>query len=154
MPSEPTDLDREWLQRAIDLSRSCPPSPTAFSVGAIIVDNNNQVIATGYSREGNPRNHAEEAALAKTSAGDPRLALATIYTSLEPCSQRASRPRSCTDLIITAGIPRVVLAWREPTIFVDCEGVELLRAAGIDVTEIPELAHQVIAVNAHLLTPG
>jgi pyrimidine deaminase RibD-like protein len=49
------------------------------------------------------------------------------------------------------GDSRVVLAWREPTIFVDCEGVELLRAANIDVVEIAELADEVKQINAHLL---
>jgi len=45
----------------------------------------------------------------------------------------------------------VVLAWREPSIFVDCEGVELLTSAGLEVVEIPELAAQVKQINAHLL---
>jgi pyrimidine deaminase RibD-like protein len=143
--------DSHWLQQAIDLSRSCPPSPTAFSVGAIIVSPDGEVLATGYSRETDAQDHAEEIALTKIPAGDPRLTSATIYTSLEPCSKRASRPRTCTDLILAAGIPRVVLAWREPSIFVDCEGAELLEAAGVDVLEFPDLAEEVKEINAHLL---
>jgi len=71
---------------------------------------------------------------------------------LEPCSVRASRPRSCTEWILRAGIPRVVFAWREPSLFVDCEGAELLRAAGVEVVEVPALAELVRAVNAHLFT--
>ena len=74
-----------------------------------------------------------------------------MYTSLEPCSARASRPRSCTELILAAGIPRVVFAWREPSIFVDCVGAETLRAAARTVIELPELADQVREINAHLL---
>jgi diaminohydroxyphosphoribosylaminopyrimidine deaminase/5-amino-6-(5-phosphoribosylamino)uracil reductase len=46
----------------------------------------------------------------------------------------------------------VVLAWREPSIFVDCEGVELLTAAGVEVIELPSLAERVKAINAHLLS--
>jgi len=145
------DTDREWLQRAIDLSRQCPPSETAFSVGAIVVVDD-EPIATGYSRETDPHNHAEEIALAKL-ADDPRLTRATIYSSLEPCSRRASRPRTCTDLILAAGIPRVVFAWREPSIFVDCEGAELLTNAGLEVIELPDLASEVRSINAHLLHP-
>lgn len=141
--------DRHWLQQAIDLSRKCPPSST-FSVGAIIVDGTGDVLATGYSRETDPHDHAEEIALSKISAGDPRLAQATIYSSLEPCSKRASRPRTCTELILAAGIRRVVLAWREPSIFVDCEGVELLSAAGAEVVELSDLADQVRTLNAHV----
>jgi pyrimidine deaminase RibD-like protein len=143
--------DRYWLEKAIDLSRSCPPSETAFSVGAIIVAEAGKIISTGYSRETDPHDHAEEIAISKLQPGDPRPATATIYSTLEPCSKRSSRPRTCTELIIAAGIGRVVLAWREPSIFVDCEGVELLQAAGLDVIEYPDLADEVKQVNAHLL---
>jgi pyrimidine deaminase RibD-like protein len=143
------DDDRR-LREAIDLAASCPPSPSAFSVGALIVGDDGTVLATGFSRETDDAVHAEEAALAKV-AGSDRLARATIYSSLEPCSTRASRPLSCTRLILDAGIPRIVFAWREPALFVDCEGAELLRAAGREVVERPDLAHLVRAANAHLL---
>lgn len=142
--------DRYWLEQAIDLSRSCPPSET-FCVGAIILDKSGEILSTGYSRETDPHDHAEEIAIKKIPASDPRLAGSTIYSSLEPCSKRASLPRTCTELIIAAGIPRVVLAWREPNLFVDCEGVELLTAAGLEVIEYPDLADAVRQVNAHLL---
>jgi diaminohydroxyphosphoribosylaminopyrimidine deaminase/5-amino-6-(5-phosphoribosylamino)uracil reductase len=143
--------DHYWLEQAIDLSLSCPPSDTAFSVGAIIIDDTGHIISTGYSRETDPKDHAEEIALHKLGADDPRLLTATIYTTLEPCSKRASRPRTCTELILAARIPRVVLAWREPSLFVDCEGVELLTTAGLEVLELPDLADAVRKVNAHLL---
>jgi diaminohydroxyphosphoribosylaminopyrimidine deaminase/5-amino-6-(5-phosphoribosylamino)uracil reductase len=139
------------LRRAVDLSRACPPSTTAFHVGAVVVAADGTELATGYSRETDAAVHAEEAALAKLPPGDPRLAHATLYSSLEPCSRRASRPRSCTRLILDAGIPTVVFAWREPPVFVDGEGAELLRAAGVTVVELPELAPLVRDVNRHLL---
>ncbi|MEV7967452.1 deaminase [Sphaerisporangium sp. NPDC088356] len=145
-----TDVDRRWLDRTVELSRLSPTSATAFAVGAVLVDAGGQVLATGYSREGDPHDHAEEAALAKVSRDEPRLASATIYSSLEPCTTRASRPRSCTELILAAGIRRVVFAWREPDVFVDCTGAETLREAGVEVVEIPDLAARVREVNAHL----
>ncbi len=151
------DLDRDLLRLAVELSRSCPPATGAYSVGAIVVDSQGSVISTGYSREllrglGDPdKNHAEEVALAKLSPDDPRLKTATIYTSLEPCSPRASRPLSCTDHILAAGIPRVVLALREPALLALCDGADRLAAAGVEVLELPELADEVRAVNAHLL---
>jgi riboflavin biosynthesis pyrimidine reductase/pyrimidine deaminase RibD-like protein len=151
------DRDRDLLRLAVELSRSCPPVTGAYSVGAIVADAQGAVISTGYSREllrglGDPdKNHAEEVALAKLAPDDPRLKTATIYTSLEPCSPRASRPLSCTDHILAAGIPRVVLALREPALLALCDGVDRLTAAGVDVLELPELAGAVRAVNAHLL---
>ena len=146
-----TSRDREYLQRAIELAKRCPPSATAFSVGAVIVEAHGAVLATGYSREGDSREHAEEAALGKVAPDDPRLGAATIYSSLEPCSIRASRPRSCTELILATSISRIVFAWREPDLFVDCQGAELLRAAGRHVVEVPDLAELVRRTNRHLL---
>jgi pyrimidine deaminase RibD-like protein len=145
------DQDLLQLRSAIDLAGNCPPSRTAFSVGALVADDEGNVLATGYSRETDPHDHAEEAALVKLDPGDARLRGATLYSSLEPCSRRASRPRSCTELILATPIPRIVFAWREPDLFVDCEGVERLRVAGREVVELSDLAHLVRRTNAHLL---
>lgn len=140
-------IDRHWLARTIALSHNCPPSTTAFSVGAVIVDAAGEEIAWGYSRETDDLVHAEESALAKLSADDPRLATATIYSSMEPCSRRKSRPASCSRLILEAGIPRVVFAYREPSTFVVGEGAEELTAAGVHIAEYPDLADQVRRAN-------
>jgi riboflavin biosynthesis pyrimidine reductase/pyrimidine deaminase RibD-like protein len=146
-----TAADRAWLARAIDLSRRCPPSSSAFSVGAVLVSADGEVMATGFSREKDPHDHAEEAALATVDPGDPRLAGATLYSSLEPCRFRASRPRPCADLIIAAGLRRVVIAWLEPPIFVPGGGAALLREAGVTVVEVPGLAAAARAVNQTVL---
>jgi diaminohydroxyphosphoribosylaminopyrimidine deaminase / 5-amino-6-(5-phosphoribosylamino)uracil reductase len=142
--------DRHWLQVAIDLSRRCVPSRTAFSVGALVVDVNGNLLAGGHSRETDPLVHAEESAIAKLGSSGRGLGQATIYSSLEPCSARRSRPRACADLILAAGIGRVVFALREPTLFAEGRGAERLMAAGVEVTELAELADQVRAINAHL----
>lgn len=147
----PTEADRAWLRLAIDLAKLCPPSRTAFSVGAVIVAADGTEISRGHSRENDPHFHAEETALAKLPHGDPRLAGATLYSSLEPCAERRSRPRTCTRLILDAGIPRVVIAWREPDLFVTgCQGTRLLEQAGVQVVEIPDLADEARAANTHL----
>jgi len=144
--------DERWMRLAVELAWLCPPSETAYSVGAVIVGADGTELSRGYSREGgDPLVHAEESALEKLPAGDPRLAGATIYSTLEPCSQRKSRPRTCTQLIIASGIGRVVIAWREPSLFVaDCQGVELLTEAGLDVTELSSFTEQAAAPNRHL----
>jgi diaminohydroxyphosphoribosylaminopyrimidine deaminase/5-amino-6-(5-phosphoribosylamino)uracil reductase len=145
-----SSADRRFLRAAIDLSRRSPVSDSAFSVGAVVVGADGTVLATGYSRETDPHDHAEEAALAKL-APELDLSRATIYSSLEPCLRRLSRPRSCCELITAAGITRVVLAWREPPIFVPGGGAAWLAGQGVTVTEIPELQGEARAVNAHLL---
>jgi diaminohydroxyphosphoribosylaminopyrimidine deaminase/5-amino-6-(5-phosphoribosylamino)uracil reductase len=149
--TRPTPGDYEWMRVAIELAHQCPPSPGAYSVGAVIVDQEGEEISRGYSRETDSHVHAEESALAKLANDDPRLKAATIYSTLEPCSQRKSRPRACTQLILAAGIPRVVMAWREPSLFVaDCQGYEMLTNAGVAVVEISDLAQEAKAPNTHL----
>jgi diaminohydroxyphosphoribosylaminopyrimidine deaminase/5-amino-6-(5-phosphoribosylamino)uracil reductase len=140
--------DRAWLELACDLAKLCPPSETAFSVGAVIVGADGREIARGFSREKDPHDHAEEAALGK-AAGD--LGGATIYTSLEPCGHRASRPLPCADLIVAAGLRRVVFAWREPVLFAAGTGAEVLAAAGVELLEVPDLASRARTPTAHLL---
>ena len=149
-PASPAPVDIHWLRHAIELSRRCLPSQTAFSVGAAIVAADGTLLATGFSREADPRDHAEETALAKVPPGDPRMPMATLYSSLEPCGVRASRPRTCAELIIASGLRRVVYAWREPPLLATGGGDQQLRAAGAIVIEVPELAPEACQVNAHL----
>ncbi|MEW2161400.1 dihydrofolate reductase family protein [Streptomyces sp. NPDC007084] len=147
--------DGRWLALACELAADCPPSETAFSVGAVVVAADGTELARGHSREGaDPLVHAEEAALAKIDPADPRLPGATVYSSLEPCARRASRPAPCARLILDAGVRRVVTAWREPDTFVpDADGSALLTSAGADVLLLPEHEHTAKAPNRHLLAP-
>jgi pyrimidine deaminase RibD-like protein len=180
LPAQP-GADREWLTAAIRLSERCPPSDAAFSVGALLVDASGQVLATGYSRETSPGDHAEEIALrravraelaegtlaegtlaeatlgeatfAEVTRAKAALAEATLYSSLEPCLHRKSRPAPCAELISAAGVRRVVIAWREPPLFVQGGGALWLASRGVTVVELPEFAPAAMAVNKHLLSP-
>ncbi|MBK3629836.1 dihydrofolate reductase family protein [Streptomyces sp. MBT49] len=145
--------DRHWLALACALAADCPPSGTAFSVGAVVVAADGTELARGHSREaGDPVVHAEEAALAKIDPADPRLATATVYSSLEPCARRSSRPAPCARLILDAGVRRVVTAWREPDTFVtEADGTGLLAARGVDVLLLPECEERAKEPNGHLL---
>jgi diaminohydroxyphosphoribosylaminopyrimidine deaminase/5-amino-6-(5-phosphoribosylamino)uracil reductase len=44
-----------------------------------------------------------------------------------------------------------VIAWREPSLFVsDCQGIELLKEAGVQVVELAAMAAEAKAMNTHL----
>jgi diaminohydroxyphosphoribosylaminopyrimidine deaminase/5-amino-6-(5-phosphoribosylamino)uracil reductase len=147
-----TEDDRRWLQAAVELSRLSPPTSTNYAVGAVIVDHSGVVLATGYTGEVAPRDHAEEAALAKLAGRTGLdLARATLYSTLEPCTARRSRPGTCTDRILAAGIKRVVIGFREPLLFADCRGVETLRDGGVEVVEITDMGHLIHEINSHVL---
>ncbi|MEU1849107.1 dihydrofolate reductase family protein [Streptomyces sp. NPDC019990] len=150
----PSAADHHWLARACELAAQCPPSDTAFSVGAVVVAADGTELARAHSREGGDAVvHAEEAALAKTDPADPRLPGATVYSSLEPCARRASRPTPCARLILDAGVRRVVTAWREPDTFVaESDGSGVLAAGGARVVVLPEHEGAAKAPNRHLLS--
>lgn len=168
--TEPTTADRAWLAVACQLATECPPSTTAFSAGAVIVADDGTELARAHSRLHDAHDHAEEGALAQLAPGDPRLSGATLYSSLEPCAERASRPRSCAQLIREAGIRRVVVGWREPdTIAPDTFGAGTfeadtfaprtdstadLESAGTTVIELAEYADAAKSPNQHLLRAG
>ena len=145
--------DRAYLQRTIDLARMCPPSETAYSVGALIVTPDKRLF-TGYSRETAPDNHAEEEAILKAIRAGVSLKGSVIYSSMEPCSSRKSKPLPCCELIIRHQMVRVVFATYEPDRFVNCCGAQRLDEAGIEVTVLNELASEAIRANGHILDEG
>ena len=148
------EADRHWLAAAIELANCCPPSQSAYSVGAIVVDATGEQVATGVSREHDAIDHAEEVALRKVRDADQvvDLTTATLYSSLEPCRTRVSRLRSCAELIVVAGLRRVVLAWHEPPLFVPGGGAAWLAEHGVSVVEFPSLAAAAKEPNRHLLS--
>lgn len=141
--------DLHYLRMAVDESRKCTPCATSYCVGAVVVTSDGAVFQ-GYTHETSPTHHAEQEAIAKALAAGADLRGAAIYSSMEPCSERASEPESCTQLILRHGFAHVVFALYEPDRFVRCRGALTLREAGVDVRFRPELADEVRALNAHL----
>jgi pyrimidine deaminase RibD-like protein len=149
IPGKP-HVDRYWLGLAIDLSRKCPISESAFSVGAVVVSATGEPMGTGHSRETGLTDHAEEVAMRRAGGAD--LGNATLYSSLEPCLHRASRAVSCSELIAASGLRRVVIPWLEPPVFVPEGGARWLAARDIEVVLLDDLAQAAKTVNAHLLS--
>lgn len=142
--------DRRLLMRTIELAHLCPPSDTAYSVGAVIVTAAGEVFE-GYSRKSAAINHAEEEAILAAQEAGADLAGAAIYSSMEPCSQRASKPRSCSRLIIDNKFARVIFAVAEPENFVTCTGRRMLQDAGLEVVVMADLAEKALEPNRHIV---
>lgn len=134
---------------AVAESRKCVPSPTAYSVGAVIVTADGSIF-TGYSRETAPHNHAEEEAVIKAEKAGADLQGAAIYSSMEPCTHRKSKPISCTQLLIGRGFLRVVFAIGEPPHLANCDGCETLAEAGLEVVRIEGFDKEVEEINRHI----
>ena len=103
-------------------------------VGAVIVKDG-KIIAEGYHRAYG-KNHAEREAILKL-AGKKLVKNcargATLYVNLEPCAHHGKTP-PCTDIIIEAGIKKVVFAVRDPNPKMKkLNSVRILKKAGIKV---------------------
>lgn len=121
--------DARWMGAALTLSErtrgATAPNP---NVGCVLV-RDGQVVGRGWTQP-TGRPHAE--AMALTAAGaDARGA--TAYVTLEPCAHESSRGPACADLLIAAGVARVVVALGDPDPRTNGQGIARLRGAGIVV---------------------
>lgn len=124
-----------------------------YGVGCVITDPAGKVLSTGYTgerMEGGKMRHAEDVAIEKAleSGADLKAAGTTLYSTLEPCSVRASKKKPCTVRIIESGITTVVYGSREPfdpALGIQCDGHRTMSEAGIEVIELTELAGECLA---------
>ena len=59
---------------------------------------------------------------------------ATCYTTLEPCAHQSPRGPACADLLVAAGVARVVAALGDPDPRTNGAGLARVAAAGIGVS--------------------
>jgi diaminohydroxyphosphoribosylaminopyrimidine deaminase/5-amino-6-(5-phosphoribosylamino)uracil reductase len=120
--------DPRYMSRALELARrglySTDPNPR---VGCVLVRDGVVVGEGWHARAGEA--HAEVNAM--RAAGDGARG-ATAYVSLEPCCHQG-RTGPCTEALMSAGVARVVAAMIDPNPRTAGQGLETLRAAGIDV---------------------
>lgn len=121
--------DLVFLQRALELARRsfglASPNP---NVGAVLVDDNGDVVGEGFHTYEGVK-HSE--ALAIEQAGEKARG-ATLYINLEPCSHQG-RTGPCADAVIAAGVRRVVACMPDPNPAVSGRGFARLRQAGVQV---------------------
>ncbi|MCQ2096186.1 MAG: bifunctional diaminohydroxyphosphoribosylaminopyrimidine deaminase/5-amino-6-(5-phosphoribosylamino)uracil reductase RibD [Bacteroidaceae bacterium] len=119
---------RRCIRLALGGRLTTAPNPM---VGAVIV-HDGRIIGEGYHHcHGEP--HAEVNAIRSVRPKDVHLLKeSTIYVSLEPCSHYGKTP-PCADLIISLGIPRVVIGSRDTNTKVNGGGIRKLIDAGCEV---------------------
>lgn len=108
-------------------------------VGALALSGGH-IIGYGYHAAfGGP--HAEEAALRDAGAWNESEQapipgrVDEMIVSLEPCSAQGKKRPPCTDTLIAAGVQRVLVAAVDPDPRHAGAGLEVLRAAGIQVDQ-------------------
>ncbi len=123
-------VDLKYMKRCLDLAAKAEgmtyPNPM---VGSVIV-HSGRIIGEGYHiKSGGP--HAEVVAINSVKEKE-LLKYSTLYVNLEPCSHFGKTP-PCADLIVSCGIPRVVIGTKDTTEKVAGRGEAKLRDAGCDV---------------------
>ena len=121
-------FDEAAMRRAIELAErglySTQPNPR---VGAVLARDEAIVGEGWHERAGEP--HAEPIAI--RAAGE-RARGATAYVTLEPCSHHGRTP-PCVDVLLAAGVRRVVYAVGDPNPRVNGAGAARLKEAGLAV---------------------
>ena len=123
--------DIKFIRRCLDIAvkaeGSTAPNPM---VGSVIVYKG-KIIGEGYHRKYG-EHHAEVNAI--NSVKDKSLLdKSTIYVSLEPCSHYGKTP-PCASLIVSMGIPNVVIGTKDTASHVSGKGIKILKDAGCNVT--------------------
>ena len=125
-----TAVDRKFSELAVAEARKSVPEdgkPHPY-VGVVIVKDG-KILATGFRGESGKGDHGEYCALKKVNEADVQGA--TVYTTLEPCSERNPPKKSCTERLIAAKVARVVSgsADKDESVY----GHSTLVEAGIEI---------------------
>lgn len=124
-----SDTDWRWMGAALALAeRGVGLTGVNPSVGCVVVSQG-RVVGRGWTSRGG-RPHAEAVALDEAGA---RARGGTAYVTLEPCAHDSTRGPNCSGLLVEAGVARVVVAVVDPDPRTAGQGIDRLRAAGIDV---------------------
>lgn len=98
-------------------------------VGAVIMKDGER-IGEGYHQAlGSAHAEIEAIKSCKISPKD-----ATLFVTLEPCCH-FGKTAPCTDAIIESGIKKVCIASKDPSEKVNGKGIEILKAAGIEIEQ-------------------
>lgn len=128
-PQGGTALDAA-MRHALDLAGRGPVRGPNPRVGCVLLDAAGTVVAEGWHRgAGTP--HAEAAAVAAARAAGVPTAGTTAVVTLEPCAHLGRTP-PCADLLLAAGVARVVIGTEDPNPAA-AGGAARLRAGGVPV---------------------
>src|SRR5690606_717224 len=118
--------DEAWMRLALRTAQDgCGKTGFAPSVGCVIVKDGVALARARTADGGVP--HAEDAALSILARRNLSAQGATAYVTLEPCATPDPGAKTCcADLLVAAGVARVVMAAIDPDHKTNGEGREKL----------------------------
>ena len=123
------NIDEVYMARCLALAElgqsTVSPNPM---VGAVVLDAEGRVVGEGYHQKAGEA-HAEVFALNQAGASAKG---GTLYVNLEPCNHHGRTP-PCTQMIVAAGIQRVVCGTLDPNPLVAGSGRDMLQNSRISV---------------------
>jgi pyrimidine deaminase RibD-like protein len=145
-----TTVDRKFCEMAVQSAKKSiaeNDSKLHPYVGVVVVKDGN-VIATGFRGETGKGDHGEFCVLKKINADVDKVDLSgcTVYTTLEPCTERKTGKTPCANRLINGKVARVVygLADKDESVY----GHHALVEAGIQVWLFPnDLMPELHALN-------
>jgi pyrimidine deaminase RibD-like protein len=150
----PSDKATDLMRRAITEAELSSPEDHGVRpfVGAVVADENGEVIATAHRGEQGSGDHAEYIVLSKTKLLHRDLARAELFVTLEPCTARSPGKKPCVEHIVESGIRRVHIGMLDPNGIILGRGEDKLRQEGIAVERFPnELVRELEILNAQFV---
>ncbi len=120
--------DLKWMNAALRFGRRHLGLTSSNPSVACLIVREGSVVGRGITAIGG-RPHAESLALDEAGANAKG---ATAYVTLEPCAHHGKTP-PCCDVLIGAGIARVVYAVKDPNPLTAGQGKQKMQAAGVEV---------------------
>ena len=108
---------RKFMNMAIRESKRSKPEDTGVHplVGAVIVDEQMNLVAKAHRGERGKGDHAEFIAISKANEeGFKDFSTATIFATLEPCTHRGHDKVPCAERIVKAGFRNVFIGALDP----------------------------------------
>lgn len=124
------------MERAVELAKRCETEPgrpePSPKVGAVAVSPDGTLLAEAFRGVLNPGDHAEYCLVAQLGEGSGALVGATVYTTLEPCTQRTHPKLPCAQRLIDEGVRVVYIGMLDPDARIRELGWRALGDAGIE----------------------
>lgn len=141
---------RHWMERAVEMAglseTEAGKDEASPKVGAVAIGPDGELLAEAHRGQFNPGEHAEYGVIKQLQPGD--LTGATLFTTLEPCTERGAPKVPCASRLIKEDVAVVYIGTLDPDPRVQELGWKALRDAGVELRDFDsDLRQQLRGIN-------